>query len=468
MGSFHCNTIGNKKISFDIIEQLLNESNSDIEKRVLSDYLYIKNLNKTNNCKASLEYKNITNYISKEIRKKNFTKWIKLIGTSTIIQLHKKDNVQKELEKVLCIIYKNKKKKFLELLLNDPPKSIRPLIWLIISDQVERNDKYYLNLLEYNIEPNLIEEIGKDVERTFSNNEYTSEKAKVLYNILYTIPSLDKEIGYCQGLNFIVSFLLKVTFYNEIDCFYLLIYILERIRGYYIQGFPLLKINMYIFNYFFKKFFPKLSEHFNKLEIPNEIWIGKWMQTLFILNVPFNELCRFWDCLFIFGLDFFIAISLSIIHYFENDLLEFKDSTEVIYYLKECLNPKKFENIYEDFDKRIISIDKIINKAKQYYKSMYKDNIKKMKNEYIKNNNMNIKIFDIKYDFDLISKSYLSQSSINFKSNIKYKLIKKKSFPLSFSVFNDDDNDDYEEENEINTNRENISKYILHIGTKNQ
>lgn len=32
MGSFHCNTIENKKISFDIIEQLLNESNSDIEK----------------------------------------------------------------------------------------------------------------------------------------------------------------------------------------------------------------------------------------------------------------------------------------------------------------------------------------------------------------------------------------------------------------------------------------------------
>ena len=112
MGSFHCNTIENKKISFDIIEQLLNESNSDIEKRVLSDYLYIKNLNKTNNCKASLEYKNITNYISKEIRKKNFTKWIKLIGTSTIIQLHKKDNVQKELEKVLYKNYKNKKKNF--------------------------------------------------------------------------------------------------------------------------------------------------------------------------------------------------------------------------------------------------------------------------------------------------------------------------------------------------------------------
>ena len=67
------------------------------------------------------------------------------------------------------------------------------------------------------------------------------------------------------------------------------------------------------------------------------------MQTLLILNVPFNEL--FLGLFIFFGLDFFIAISLSIIHYFENDLLEFNDSTEVIYYLKECLNPKKFENI---------------------------------------------------------------------------------------------------------------------------
>ena len=467
MGSFQCNTLENKKISFEIIEQLLSKSNSDIEKRVVSDYLYIKNLSESKYCKASLDYKNISNYIPQKKRKENFTKWIKLIGILTIKQLQNKDNVQKELEKVLCKNYKNKKKKFLELLLNDPPKSIRPLIWLIIANQIERNNKNYFALLEYNIEENLKEEIIQDIKRTYSNNEYSNEKIKMLYNILYTIPSLDKEIGYCQGLNFIASFLLKVTFYNEIDCFYLLIYVLERIRGFFIQGFPLLKLNMYIFNYLFKKLFPKLFNHFNKLEIPNEIWISKWMQTLFILNLPFNELCRIWDCLFVFGLDFLIAISLSIIHYFENDLLEFNDSTEVIYYLKECLNPKKYEDIDKDFDKRIISIDKIINKAEKYYKIMENHNIKKMKNEYIKNNNMNIKLFDIKYDFDLISKKLLSQSSNDLKLILNNKFKKKKSRSLSFNRFNFDDND-YDEEDEINTNRENISKYILHFVMKNE
>ncbi len=463
MGGFQCNTLENKKISFEIIEQILNKGNSDFEKRVNSDYLNIKNSHQINYYKASLDYKNILNYIPKEKRKENFTKWIKLIGVSTIKKFQKKDDLQKELEKVLCIIYKNKKKKFLELLLNDPPTSMRPLIWLIKANHIERNDQYYLELLERDIEDNLIEEIKQDIKRTDLNDDNSKENLNKLYRILYTIPSLDKEIGYCQGLNFIVSFLLKVTFYNEIDCFYLLIYILERIRGYYIQGFPLLKINMFVFNYFFKKLFPKLSEHFNKLEIPNELWIGKWMQTLFILNMSFNELCRVWDCLFVFGLDFFITISLSIMHYFENDLLEFKDSTEVIYYLKECLNPKKYENIYKDFDKRIITLDKIINKAEKYFKKMEKD-IKKMKNEYIKNNNMNFTIIDFKYEVDLISQSYLSQSSINLKSEIKNKFMKH---PVSLCFFSYDDND-YEEEKEINTNRENISKYTFPIVKKNQ
>ena len=103
----------------------------------------------------------------------------------------------------------------------------------------------------------------------------------------------------------------------------------------------MLKINIYIFNKFFYKLYPKLSEHFQKLEIPNEIWIGKWLQTLFILNLPYEELCRIWDCFFIYGFDFVIPISLSIIYYLEKKFYEFNDSTELIYYFNESLNPKK-------------------------------------------------------------------------------------------------------------------------------
>ena len=98
---------------------------------------------------------------------------------------------------------------------------------------------------------------------------------------------------------------------------------------------------------------------------------------------------------------------------------------------------------------------------------MNNDNIKKMKNEYIKNNNMNFTIIDFKYEVDLISPSYLSQSSINLKSNIKYTLIKK-MFSSLFYVFSDDDKIYFEEEKEINTNRENISKYTFPIVKKNQ
>ena len=54
------------------------------------------------------------------------------------------------------------------------------------------------------------------------------------------------------------------------------------------------------------------------------------IQALIIINLPFNETCRIWDCLFIYVFDFIISISLSIIHYKESYLLKLKDSSNVM------------------------------------------------------------------------------------------------------------------------------------------
>ena len=105
-------------------------------------------------------------------------------------------------------------------------------------------------------------QIKKDLNRTVNENNIIElkrtksereEKENNLYRVLRVMANIDKDCGYCQGINFITSFILKITFFNELVCFYLLTYILEKIRGYYIQNFPLLKVNIYIFNHFFIK-----------------------------------------------------------------------------------------------------------------------------------------------------------------------------------------------------------------------
>ena len=472
MGNIQCNS-DKIKITFDMLEQFFKGNNSEFETRINFDYFSIKNLNNINNCKVSKEFKNISNYIPIEKKKENFIKWIKLIGQSSFEEIKKSKNIEYEIESKLSKLYRDKNKKFIQYFLNGPPESIRPIIWIIVSNKIplERDDKYYKDLLNNKIENNILEQIDKDINRTFYENEGTKEKKNILYNLLYCLPSLDEDIGYCQGLNFITSFILKITFFNELDCFYLLTYILEKIRGYYIQNFPLLKVNIYIFNHFFIKLYPKLYVHFKNLEIPNEIWVGKWFQTLFTINLPYNELCRIWDCFFIFGLDFIIPISLSLIYYMEKDLLKFKDSTEIVYYFKECLNTNNFEIIHKDIEKRIITIDKIISKAKQIFKLMNKNYINDIKKEFAKENNMNLEILEKIYDLDLISDSNFNSSSTDFssiKKNILFDTdLKKKSVIVpQLEYFSFSESFDIDEENDINNNREKIPNHIFEIRFK--
>ncbi len=465
MGNVQCKSLNGNKISFEMLENILKQGNSEIESRIKQDYLSIKNLNNINKCKASLEYKNIVDFIPIEKRKEQFTKWIKLIGISSLINLK---NIKLELESILTKTYNNKKNKFNELILNGIPESIRFLIWITLTKKIpiKRDDYYFNELLQSDSSSDLKDQRKKDINRTYSNNECTEIQLKQLEQILYAITLFDKEIGYCQGLNFIVGFILKITFFNTIDCFYLLTYILEEIKGYFIEDFPLLKLNNYIFNHFFIKLYPKLSEHFKNLEIPNELWIGKWMQTLFTLTLPFNELCRIWDCFFINGFDFIIPISLSIIYYMEKKLLEFKDSSDVIYYFKECFNPNKYEIIYEDFDKRILSIDKIIIRAKKIFKSMNKEYIINIKNEFNKTNN-NLEKLEDKF-CEIISNSFISQSSTEFSSYKKSTNHEhqRKSFGtsklgyLNLYEVEDENDEDFKEINYNKSNKYDISKHF--------
>ena len=67
--------------------------------------------------------------------------------------------------------------------------------------------------------------------KTYENNNemLDEEDCKIpLYNILKAA-LIDKELSYCQWMNFIISFLLYIIKGNEIDSFYLIINLLNKI-----------------------------------------------------------------------------------------------------------------------------------------------------------------------------------------------------------------------------------------------
>ena len=322
------------------------------------------------------------------------------------------------------------------------PPNMRLFIWDIIISvkysqnkifNLEEESKNYKNFLK-KIRPN--PQIEKDIHRTFiRDEEKTPNNLQILKNVLNCINSYSQS-GYCQGMNYIVAFLLKISNYNEVMTFYFFRNILDDIKGYFEEGFPLLNKNVEIFESYFSELYPKIYKHFKKHEIINEFYITKWLQTLLTLFLPFEELSIIWDVLLIRGFDFIIFICLAFFDFIEDNLLKLKESADIIHYMEKTMNSKDETLIpvnikfFEQIDEYIIPINEILEKAQEIEKKIKnKKNIESKKSD---NQIINLKksISEIKNNINI--NNNLTSST---KLNNNFNLGNKPTIPISsFSV----------------------------------
>ena len=312
-------------------------------------------------------------------------------------------------------------KTFIKFILSGLPDFLRPIIWKIILEKNAKN-KNRPCIKEYLKQTNNLQnlkQIDKDINRTFiifnEDNSATiekvdDEKISKLKNVLIAVSNYNSDIGYTQGMNNIIGFLLKITKFDEEKAFDLAVLIMDKIKDYFIKDFPLLKENLKKFNEEFIKKNTKLYKHFKKNEIPDELWISKWIYTLFTINFPFKEVCRIWDALIVFGFDFIIYISLAIVYYSEDDLLKLDDSSDFVNYFIEKMNPnpgiKKYIDNDPNYKDYVIPIYNIISRAKKIkrdklieisYTQIFNHNNRLYNNYY---NQYKIPQFKTNYSFD--------------------------------------------------------------------
>lgn len=95
------------------------------------------------------------------------------------------------------------------------PGPYRPDVWMKISGAAaaqRRSPDLYRSLLSaepYNKE--ISDSISIDLPRTFPDNIHFDTKKERLYNILIAYAHHNRDVGYCQGLNYIAGLLLIVT-----------------------------------------------------------------------------------------------------------------------------------------------------------------------------------------------------------------------------------------------------------------
>ena len=455
---FTQNNISFSKIE-DMLKLFLNHNKNKSKNIVtlheigyLKEYSYIKS-NKISNetINFSRNYKSLKKVESISKLKDNFKEWTKILFDINIDDLESEQKLSQKIEYInqkplnKSFFQKNIKKylfnnvSFNKLINYGIPNNLREFIWDIVISEKYSNHKIF-NYEEEQIKYNSIlknaknnAQIEKDLNRTFINiSEQTPKHLQTLRNVLNCINIYNN--GYCQGMNFIVGFLLKITNFDEIQAFYIFKNIFKEIKHYFEDDFPLLKKNIAEFDSYFQNLYPKLYKHFNKYEIFNEIWIGKWFQTLFTISLPFNELCIIWDNLIIRGFNFIIYISLAIIDYIEEDLLELKDSSDIISYLQNVLNPEQnafiYKAQYEEFKNFFIPLNKIISKAckleKKIKENIFNNTVYKKNIDYNNLTKVNLKLKTEKKDHhnDLDSvgtkesdNSIITKSSSSYSSN---------------------------------------------------
>ena len=223
-------------------------------------------------------------------------------------------------------------------------------------------------------------EIDKDLLRTLPNDssfQRGSSRYQKLFNILKAYSNYNDEIGYAQGMNFIVAKLIKF-FDNEKDSFIYLDSLFNKLNMVEVIGIKNnLEKKMKIVHFLLKTLCPDILFFLEKKKINHEIFTAKWYITLFSKNFKFdNILMAIWNFAIIFGWKFIFLFSISVIVSFKDKYINL-DLYDFTQYMKNIF-------VFEHFQKKFNDVMKLTFN----YMSQWKNIMKKIDVKiYDKNNN---------------------------------------------------------------------------------
>ncbi len=203
--------------------------------------------------------------------------------------------------------------------------------------------------------------ISRDLHRTFPQIEMFKEEGGegqlMLGKVLRAYSVYDMQVGYCQGLSFIVApLLLHMT---DCDAFCVLVKLMEvnSLRQVFGSDMAGLRIWLYQFEKLFEQQLPLLYEHFEKLGVQS-IYTSQWFLSLFAVSAPLPILLRMWDLMFMEGVsETLMRTALAVLKKNQPLLLSLDESEDIMQHLLSRAVWGMYGDDVNDFLIDVVSFD---------------------------------------------------------------------------------------------------------------
>lgn len=207
----------------------------------------------------------------------------------------------------------NHQEQLLALVAAGIPEQIRGIIWQLVAQSKNFHlEELYLHL---KTEPSVHEKaIKKDLTRTsFYSSIESANKTNELYNVIAAYSNFDPDVGYTQGMVFIVvPLIINMT---EAECFCLLVtlmkdYGLRQLFSPHMRGLHLL---LYQYDRLLEQNLPLLYNHMCMQGIQLSMYASQWFLTFFSYKFPLDVVLRIFDMIITQGVEAVLRLGLNLV-----------------------------------------------------------------------------------------------------------------------------------------------------------
>ncbi|KAJ9479987.1 Rab-GAP TBC domain-containing protein [Pseudozyma hubeiensis] len=216
------------------------------------------------------------------------------------------------------------------------PSALRGMMWQLMSsskdEEMEIIYAYYLKQTSPHEKA-----IRRDLNRTFPEQDYFQDGKGIgqenLFNVIKAYSLYDPEVGYCQGMQFVVGPLLLNMPDEEAFSTFVRLMKSYDLRGHFTPNMPALQLRLFQFDRLLEDFLPLLHRHLVRQGVKSSMYASQWFMTLFSYRFPLEFVYRVLDSVFAEGVEALFRFAVSLMKRNEEVMLGM-GFDEVVKYLK--------------------------------------------------------------------------------------------------------------------------------------